>query len=52
MDPYGVVQRLLADSLNPGAWKTQSNLALLATIGYILLFSIIGIRKFQWQSSK
>jgi ABC-2 type transport system permease protein len=50
--PYGAVQRILADSLNPGAWKTQSNLALLTTIGYTLLFSIIGIRKFQWQSNK
>lgn len=50
--PYGVVQRILADSLNPGAWKTQSNLALLTTFGYILLFSVIGIRKFQWQGSK
>jgi ABC-2 type transport system permease protein len=50
--PYGAVQRILADSLNPGAWKTQSNMALLATVGYILVFSIIGIRKFQWQSSK
>jgi ABC-2 type transport system permease protein len=50
--PYGAVQRILADSLNPGAWKTQSNMALLTTIGYIILFSVIGIRKFQWQSSK
>jgi ABC-2 type transport system permease protein len=50
--PYGVVQRILADSLNPGAWKAQSNMALLTTIGYIIVFSVIGIRKFQWQSSK
>ena len=50
--PYGCVQRILADSLNPGAWKTQSNMALLTTLGYIILFSVIGIRKFQWQSSK
>jgi ABC-2 type transport system permease protein len=50
--PYGAVQRILADSLNPGAWKTQSNMALLTTLGYIILFSVIGIRKFQWQSSK
>jgi ABC-2 type transport system permease protein len=50
--PYGCVQRILADALNPGAWKTQSNIALLTTIGYILVFSVIGIRKFQWQSSK
>jgi ABC-2 type transport system permease protein len=50
--PYGAVQRILADSLNPGAWKPQSNMALLTTIGYIILFSVIGIRKFQWQSTK
>jgi ABC-2 type transport system permease protein len=50
--PYGAVQRILADALNPGAWKAQSNMALLTTIGYILIFSVIGIRKFQWQSSK
>ena len=50
--PYGAVQRILADSLNPGARTKQSNMALLTTIGYILLFTIVGIRKFQWQSSK
>lgn len=50
--PYGTVQRILADALLPAAWTNTSNMALLATIGYTLLFTILGIRWFRWQSSK
>ena len=50
--PYGTVQRILADALNTGAWNNTSSMALLATIGYILAFTILGIRFFRWQSSK
>jgi ABC-2 type transport system permease protein len=50
--PYGTVQRILADALRSNAWTNTTTMALLATIGYTLLFTILGIRWFRWQSSK
>jgi ABC-2 type transport system permease protein len=50
--PYGTVQRILADALVSNAWTNTTTMALLATIGYTLLFTILGIRWFRWQSSK
>ena len=50
--PYGTVQRILADALLPNAWTNATSMALLATIGYALVFTILGIRWFRWQSSK
>ena len=50
--PYGTVQRILANALLANAWTNTSTMALLATIGYALLFTILGIRWFRWQSSK
>lgn len=50
--PYGTVQRILADALFTNAWTNTSTMALFATIGYTLLFTIVGIRYFRWQSSK
>jgi ABC-2 type transport system permease protein len=50
--PYGTVQRILADALNSGAWTNTSWIALMATIGYTILFTVLGIRWFRWQSSK
>jgi ABC-2 type transport system permease protein len=50
--PYGTVQRILADALVTHAWTNASSMALLATIGYTLVFTILGIRWFRWQSSK
>ncbi len=49
--PYGTVERILADALN-NVWTSTTTMALLATIGYTFLFTIIGIRFFRWQSSK
>jgi ABC-2 type transport system permease protein len=50
--PYGTVQRILADALNPGAWTNTSWMALIVTLGYTILFTVLGIRWFRWQSSK
>ncbi|HWB91051.1 MAG TPA: ABC transporter permease [Puia sp.] len=50
--PYGTVQHILADALNPNTWNTQSSMALLVTIGYTIVFTFLGIRWFRWQSSK
>ncbi len=48
--PVGAVMTLLAAVLNLSAWDTHDSLALLACGGYIVLFSGIGIRWFQWNS--
>ncbi len=50
--PYGTVQRILANSLNPAAWSSTTSWALLTTVGYTIVFSYFGIRWFRWQSAK
>jgi ABC-2 type transport system permease protein len=49
--PYGAVERILADALS-NVWTNTTTMALLSTIGYTLLFTILGIRYFRWESSK
>ena len=47
--PYGVVKRIVADSLNPSATGIMdTTYALLATIGYTIVFAALGIKKFKW----
>jgi ABC-2 type transport system permease protein len=48
--PYGTVKRILSSSMQPGAWDQQTTLSLLATIGYTIAFSILGIKWFKWSS--
>lgn len=48
--PYGVVNKILAASLNPATWSTQTTMALLAAIGYTIVFAVIGIKWFKWDT--
>jgi ABC-2 type transport system permease protein len=48
--PYGTVKKILADGMDPSKWTHQSNIALLVTIGYAVIFSAIGIKWFKWSS--
>ncbi len=48
--PVGVVMTLFAGVLDLSAWNTTDSLTLLATGGYITVFTAIGIRWFQWDS--
>jgi ABC-2 type transport system permease protein len=48
--PYGTVKRTIAAGMQPGTWNAEITTALLVTIGYAALFSIIGIRKFKWSN--
>jgi ABC-2 type transport system permease protein len=48
--PYGTVKRIVSDSLTTSGWNSHSNMALLAMIGYTLIFSILGIRWFRWST--
>ncbi len=48
--PYGTVQNLLSASMDPSKWTSTTTEALLVTIGYAVVLSTIGIRKFQWSN--
>ena len=48
--PYGTVKTILAASMQPDRWTSQTSLALLATIGYAAVFTFLGIKNFKWNS--
>ena len=48
--PYGTVNRILAASMQPATWNSTASLALLATLGYAVVFSFLGIKWFKWNS--
>lgn len=48
--PYGTVKTIVASGLQPSSWNYKSSLALLATLGYAVIFSILGIKWFKWNS--
>jgi len=50
--PYGTVKRIIAAGMQPAAWNAEMTTALLVTIGYALLFSFIGIKKFKWNNKQ
>lgn len=48
--PYGTVKWLLAASMEPQTWNTETTMALLASLGYTAIFAAIGIQKFKWNT--
>ena len=48
--PYGTVKHIISAGMEPAKWNKQTTMALLATIGYAVVFSLIGIRKFKWNN--
>ena len=48
--PYGAVKRIVSCSLQPETWNQQTTFALLATIGYSIVFATMGIKWFRWNS--
>ncbi len=48
--PYGTVKHVLAAGMEPQKWNNDTSIALLLTIGYAIVFSLIGIRKFKWNT--
>ena len=50
--PYGTVKHILASSFQPATWDQSSWVALLFTIGYAIVFSILGIKWFRWNAAK
>jgi ABC-2 type transport system permease protein len=50
--PYGTVNRMVAAGMNPSTWNKDASEALLLTVLYATVFSVIGIKKFQWNSGR
>jgi ABC-2 type transport system permease protein len=48
--PFGTVKTILAASMEPSTWNSQSSLALLATVAYAFAFSFLGIKWFKWNT--
>ncbi|MDB5135482.1 MAG: type transporter [Mucilaginibacter sp.] len=48
--PYGTVKTILASSLEPAKWDNHTNMALLLTLGYIVVFATLGIKWFKWNT--
>jgi len=48
--PYGCVKLMLSASMEPTKWGHDHNLALLASVGYAIVFAAIGIKNFKWES--
>lgn len=48
--PYGTVKTIIAAGMQPASWDMHATTALLATIGYTLVFSILGIKWFKWDT--
>jgi len=48
--PYGTVKHIISDSLHPATWDVHSSVALLVTFGYTLIFTVLGINWFKWNS--
>lgn len=48
--PYGTVQHIISAGMEPSKWDSQTTMTLIVTIGYAVLFSFIGIRKFKWNN--
>ena len=48
--PYGTVKQIVSNSLQTDAWTTKTSMALLVTLGYTLVFTIMGIKWFRWNT--
>jgi ABC-type phosphonate transport system ATPase subunit len=48
--PVGALITLFSDVLNQTAWSAQDTYSILACAGCIIVFSIIGIRWFRWET--
>ena len=48
--PYGTVKDIVQASLEPAKWSNHTSMALLLTIGYIIVFATLGIKWFKWST--
>jgi len=50
--PYGTVKTIISAGLEPSSWNTQTSMALLLTLGYTIVFTILGIKWFRWNNNR
>ena len=48
--PYGAVRRVISAGMQLQTWSSQTTLSLLVAVGYAVLFTVLGIRKFKWNT--
>ena len=48
--PYGTVKTILSTGMEPEKWNSDTTTALLVTIGYTVVFTILGIKWFKWNT--
>jgi ABC-2 type transport system permease protein len=48
--PYGTVNNIILAALVPSTWDNHSTMALLATLGYTLVFTTLGVKWFRWNT--
>lgn len=48
--PYGTVRTIMAAGMSPGSWTMDTTNALLLTLGYTIVFALIGIKNFKWNT--
>ena len=48
--PYGTVKSILAAGMEPSNWDNHASMALLVTVLYTLVFSVLGIKWFKWNT--
>jgi len=48
--PYGTVKNIVSASVDPTTWNHDSTMALLVTLGYTAVFTVLGVRWFRWNT--
>lgn len=48
--PYGAVKMMLAASMEPANWSHDTNIALIISVAYAIVFATVGIQKFKWNT--
>jgi len=48
--PYGTVKNIISAAVVPTSWNKDSTMALLATLGYTIVFTVLGVRWFRWNT--
>ena len=48
--PVGALMTLFSDVLTWSQWSGQDTFALLVSVGFVILFTFIGIRWFRWSA--
>lgn len=48
--PYGTVKNIVSAAVDPATWNKDSTMSLLVTLGYTVVFTVLGVRWFRWNT--